>query len=170
MHRCQQFLFPFARCLNKSGHYQPSVFVAEATVTQMNITGKKSPRKRFIFVKDWHMFIKIIQDSFSKHFASVTECYQSCYCTDKAQRCAGDNFMRMPTLACARRAIQKTYFLKPEVHAEPEWCAGLGSDGFLPSATLWVGCGASGTQQDEMSPSSSLSTALYFNKAHPRQY
>lgn len=109
MHRCQEFLFPFARCLNKSGHYQPSVFVAEASVMQMNITGKKSPRKRFIFVKDWHMFLKIIQDSLPKHFAAVTEQYQSCYCTDKAQHGTGLNFMRMPALSCARRASQKIF-------------------------------------------------------------
>ena len=51
--------------------------VAEATVTcaihDWTFLGKKSPRNRFLFVKDWHMFCKITQDSLSKWLAAVTE-------------------------------------------------------------------------------------------------
>lgn len=77
MHRCQQFLFPFAKCSNKSGHYQPSVFVAEAAVTcaihDWTLLGKKSSRNRFLFFKDWYMFPKIIQDSLSRGLAATME-------------------------------------------------------------------------------------------------
>lgn len=168
MHRCQQFLF--ARCLSKSGHYQPSVFVAEAAVTQINITGKKSPRKRFIFFKDWHMFLKIIQDSLSKHFAAVTEQYQCCCCTDKVRQCAGLSFIRMQTLHVRGELARKLLF--PEARgACRAWVVCRAGVRWLPAQCLWwVGCGLAGTEQDGMSPSSSLSTTLCFTKTHPRQY
>lgn len=59
------------------------------------------------------MFLKIIQDSLSKHFAAVTEQYQCCYCSDKAQQCGGLSFMRMPTLRVQGELARRLLF--PEV-------------------------------------------------------
>lgn len=113
MHRCQQFLFPFTKCSNKSGHYQPSVFVAEAAVTcaihEWTLLGKKSPRNKFVFVKDWHKFPKIIQDSLSKHLAATVEkVSELLLCREKSALSQAQFYEDVhAVLACVRRASQK---------------------------------------------------------------
>lgn len=170
MHRCQQFLFPFARCLNKSGHYQPSGFAAEAAVTCINITGKKSPRKRFIFVKDWHMFPKIIQDSLSKHFAAVLSSIRVVTALTKLNIVLGSILWGCLHWHVQGELAKRLFFPKPQ-GACRAWVVCRAGVKWLPAQCHTVG------RMWHLRPparwdvaNSCLSTNLYFNKAHSRQY
>lgn len=148
MHRCQQFLFPFAWCL-KQIRSLPAVCVCcwSCSNTNEHYWQKNLQEKGLSFVKDWHMFLKIIQDSLSKHFAAVTEQYWSCHCTNKAQHLWGQFYDDAHT-----GMYKGSYFLFPEAwDACRAWVVCRAGVKWLPaSATLWVGCGTSGTQQDGM--------------------
>lgn len=166
----------FCKCSNKSGHYQLSVFVAEAAVPcaihNWILLGKKSPRNRFLFVKDCTMFPKIVQDSLSKHLAAVRGQVSELLLHRQNSALSWAQFYEdAHAVWHVQGELARRFLFSEAWGAYRAWVVCRARLSWLPAqCRLRLGHGSSGAQRGGMPASSSLSTALFFNKACPRQY
>lgn len=170
MHRCQQFLFPFARCLNKSGHYQPSGFAAEAEVTCINITGKNLQEKGLSLSRTDICFLKSYRIHFQSILLLLLSSIRVVTALTKLNIVLGSILWGCLHWHVQGELTKRLFFPKPQgacrawvvcragVKWLPAWCHTVGRMWHLRPPAKWDVA------------NSCLSTNLYFNKAHSRQY